>query len=137
MPQEQLMLADLLLRRKELQGKVDQLAKVKAHDLFTTKVKRQKITDQVDDVIAEVPLLCAKQLTAEFDFYAGKLRKVDAEVQKLNWITPTTIDATVMKDYEEPKDFMRPELKDALAKIKAFNDAKALEATQVAQAAAH
>ena len=135
MPQEQLMLADLLLRRKELQGKVDQLARIKSHDLFISKVKRQKITDQVDDVFAEVPLLCAKQLTAEHDHYAAKLRKVDAEIQKQNWTTPVAIDPTVMDDYVEPADFMRPELKAAIAKIQAWNDQKATEANQAAQAA--
>lgn len=130
MPNNPIMLADLLNRRKELQGKVDQLARIRAQDLFTTKVKRQKITDQVDDIIAEVPLLCAKQLTAEHDHYAAKLRKVDGAIQQKNWTVQVDIDPSVMDDYKEPDDFLRPELRAAIAKIQAHNDAQAAEANK-------
>ena len=96
-------LAEALLRRKELDGKVKQLAAIKDKDLYEVKGKRQKISDDLDDVLLQVPLLSAKQVTAEYDWHARQLRLVDAAIQQANWTTAVTIDATVMADYVAPE----------------------------------
>ena len=95
-------LAELLLRRKELQQKVDQIRSVKDRDLFEVKGKRMKVTDDTDDVVLQVPLLALSQITAEYDFYARKLRIVDAAIQQANWTLEVAADPTVMDDYVAP-----------------------------------
>lgn len=92
-------LAEALLRRKELQGKVDVLKQIKDKDLFEVRGKRQKISDDLDDVIAQVPLLTASQVTHEYDWHARQLRLVDAAIQQANWTTVVELDQAVMSEY--------------------------------------
>ncbi len=94
-------LADALLRRKELQQKVDQLRAVKNADIFELKIERRKISETIDDITAKVPKLTLKQVTQEFDYYSNKLRLIDAAIQQLNWTTEITVNNLVWKDYEE------------------------------------
>jgi hypothetical protein len=96
-------LAEALLRRKELQGKVDQLKAIKDRDIFTVKGKRAKVTDDVDDIVLEVPLLSAQQVTAEYDWNARHLRLVDAAIQQANWTTAVDVPEDVMADYVAPE----------------------------------
>ena len=93
-------LAEALLRRKELQAKVDQVSQIKKADVFETKAKRVKVTDDVEDFIAEVPRLTLKQVTAEYDFYARQLRLVDAAIQRTNWTVDVDGVDDCFKDYE-------------------------------------
>lgn len=93
-------LAEALLRRKELNDKVDRLRQIQAADLFEMKFKRTKITEDLDDIQAQVPKLAASQVTAEFDFYARQLRLVDAAIQQANWTTEIEVGDTVMGDYK-------------------------------------
>jgi len=93
-------LADALLRRKELQNKVDQLRAVKTADVFETKVQRRQISDTVDDITATVAKLEINQVTKEYDYYANKLRLIDAAIQQLNWTTDIETDSMCWKDYE-------------------------------------
>jgi hypothetical protein len=97
-------LAEALLRRKELQGKVDILQQIKDKDLFEVKARRQAVADNIDDVVAQVPKLTASQVTAEFDWHARQLRLVDAAIQQANWTTELDVGETVMSDYEAPKE---------------------------------
>ena len=78
-------LAECLLRRKELQQKVEQCDKFKGQDLYEVKAKRVKVTDDVEDFVASVPKLTLKEVTAEYDFYAKQLRYIDAAIQRMNW----------------------------------------------------
>lgn len=94
-------LAEALLRRKELQQKVDVLQQIKDKDLFEVKARRQAVADNIDDVVAQVPKLTASQVTREFDWHARQLRLVDAAIQQANWTTEIDVDNTVMSDYEE------------------------------------
>lgn len=96
------LLADALLRRKELQGKLDQLQQIQQKSLFEIRGQRIKVADGLDEVTAQVPLLKASQVTAEFDWHARQLRLIDAAIQKANWVTEISVDETVMKDYEHP-----------------------------------
>lgn len=94
-------LAEALLRRKELQAKVDQLKTIKAAQVFDLQVKRVKITDNIDEVTANVPKLTASQVTAEHDYYAKALRQVDAGIQHANWTTEIEVPDNVMPDYSD------------------------------------
>lgn len=92
-------LAEALLRRKELQQKVDQLMSIRQSDLFEVKVTRKAAHEGIDDVIAKVPKLTASQVTQEHDFYARRLRLIDAAIQQANWTTEIDVSSGVMEDY--------------------------------------
>ena len=94
-------LAEALLRRKELQQKVDQLRTIKDRDLFEVRATRKLVAEGIDDIVAQVPKLTASQVTAEYDFYAKALRLIDAEIQRLNWTTTLEIKDTVMQSFAE------------------------------------
>lgn len=94
-------LAEALLRRKELQAKVDQLKAIKKDDLFQMVMQRRQVTDTIDDIQANVPKLTASQVTAEYDFYAKQLRLVDAVIQQANWTTDVSVAESVMQDYKQ------------------------------------
>ena len=96
-------LANALLRRKELQGKVDTLRIIKEQDIFEVKVTRKNVTENIDDIIAKVPKLTASQVTQEYDFYARQLRLVDAVIQQANWTTEIELEDSVMQDYKKPE----------------------------------
>lgn len=96
-------LADGLLRRKELQQKVDQIRAVKTADCFEFKYERKQITDQLDDIKANVPKLTLSQVTEEYDYYANKLRLIDAAIQQLNWTSEITVSDKVWVDYSASK----------------------------------
>ena len=97
-------LAEALLRRKELQEKVDQLRQINVKELYEVKVKRQQITDSVDNIVAEVPKLNINQVTSAFDWLARRLRMIDALIQQSNWTVEIDIDKTVMDDYKEQNE---------------------------------
>lgn len=96
-------LADALLRRKELQQKVDQLRAIKDKDIFEFRFERKQVNESLDDIRAQVPVLEAKQVTAEYDYYANKLRLIDAAIQQLNWTTDIAVDDKVWVDYSGSK----------------------------------
>lgn len=94
-------LAEALLRRKELQGKVDVLKSIKDKDLFEVKARRQQVADGIDDVIAQVPKLTASQVTKEYDWHARQLRLIDAAIQQANWTTSIDVGDETMQDFKE------------------------------------
>jgi hypothetical protein len=98
-----MLLSKLLLLRKELQGKVDQLMPIKTADIYRLKAKRVPAVEGLDDLTMEVPLLCASQVTAEYDFHARKLREVDGYIQQTNWTTEVPVDGVVLEEYKPPK----------------------------------
>jgi hypothetical protein len=93
-------LAEALLRRKELQQKVDQVRAVKDKDLFEVKAQRRQVTESIDDIVAQVPKVTLAEVTREYDHYAKQLRLVDAAIQNANWNTDIEIADTVMNDFE-------------------------------------
>lgn len=93
-------LAEALLRRKELQGKVDVLKQIQDKNLFEVKAQRKQVTDSIDDIVAMVPKLTASQVTAEHDWHARQLRLVDAAIQQANWTCEIDVQDTVMADFE-------------------------------------
>jgi hypothetical protein len=94
-------LAEALLRRKELTEKVAVLRQIQQTALFEVRAKRVKVTDDLDDVVAQVPKLTAAEVTAEYDWHARQLRKIDAAIQQANWTTELTVDDDVMRDFPQ------------------------------------
>ena len=96
-------LADALLRRKELQQKVDQIRNIKEKDVYEFRFERKQINDDIDDIKAQIPILELNQVTQEYDYYANKLRLIDAAIQYLNWTTDIVVTDIVWKDYVKQK----------------------------------
>lgn len=96
-------LAEALLRRKELQGKVDVLKSIKDKDMFEVKARRQQVAEGIDDIVAQVPKLKASQVTKEFDWHARQLRLIDAAIQQANWTCEVDVKEDTMSDYTENK----------------------------------
>lgn len=92
-------LAEALLRRKELQQKVDQIKAISVPGLFEVKVKRINVTDSVDDVTASVPKVTLAEITKEYDYYAQQLRLVDAAIQHANWTAEVEVGDKVMQNF--------------------------------------
>ncbi|HIJ71703.1 MAG TPA: hypothetical protein HPP87_10125 [Planctomycetes bacterium] len=92
-------LAEALLRRKELQGKVDRIKGIAEKDIFEVKVQRRPAHEGIDDVIAQIPKLTLAEVNQEYDFYAKRLRLIDAAIQQANWTTDIEIDESVCKDF--------------------------------------
>ncbi len=99
-------LAELLLIRKDLQGKVDRLATIDRKELFENVIKRKPVAEGVDDVIATVAKMSFQQFTHCYDWHAKQLRRVDAAIQRANWATQVEIDAEVLDDYIDPYVWM-------------------------------
>lgn len=94
-------LADALLRRKELQIKVDALKSIRDKDLFEVRAARKQVADGIDDIVAQVPKLTASQVTRELDWHSRQLRLVDSAIQQANWTTELELEASVMSDFSE------------------------------------
>jgi hypothetical protein len=92
-------LAEALLRRKELQQKVDVLRQINEKALFEVRAQRKNVTENLDDIVAMVPKLTASQVTAEYDWHARQLRLVDAAIQQINWTAEVEVQDSVMSDY--------------------------------------
>ena len=93
-------LAECLLRRKELQQKVDRIGAIKDKDLFEVKARRQQVTDSIDDVVAQVPKVTLSQVTKEYDYYAKQLRLIDAAIQQINWTSDVDGVDKCFEDFE-------------------------------------
>ena len=96
-------LAEALLRRKELNEKVDQLKKINVEKLFETKATRRNISDSIDDIVAQVPKIKLSQVAAGYDYYAKQLRLIDAVIQQANWQTEVEVNSSVLEDYKDPE----------------------------------
>lgn len=94
-------LAEALLRRKELQQKVDVLKNIKENKMYyEVRGQRVKITEGLEDINANYPKLEVNQVTKEYDWHARQLRLVDAAIQQANWTTELTVEDSVMSDFE-------------------------------------
>ncbi len=99
--QQQIKLAEALLRRKELQERMKVLSVIKDKDLFEVKAKRISVTDSVDDLVAQVPKLTVSQLMEEYNYTARQLREIDAAIQRANWETTIIVNPGNMVDFAE------------------------------------
>ncbi len=99
----QVKLAEALLRRKELQEKVDRMRSLTTKDLYEVKAQRRQVTENIDDIVAQVPKITFAEFTRAFDHYAKRLRLVDAVIQQANWNTEVEVGDKVMVDYDPPE----------------------------------
>lgn len=95
-------LAEALLRRKELNIKVNALTQIKGAQVFETITNRVKVADGIDEFTAKVPKLTASQVTHELDWHSRQLRRLDSAIQNCNWTTEIQLDPEVMGDYVAP-----------------------------------
>jgi hypothetical protein len=93
-------LAECLLRRKELQQKLDRMGQIDAKDLFEVKVQRKNVTENIDDVIAQVPKMTFSEFESEYRHYAKALRLIDAAIQQVNWTAEVEGVDKCFQDYE-------------------------------------
>lgn len=100
-------LADLLLRRKELDAKVKQLHTIKEANVYYPQFQeRIKRDENFDDIKGRYPILEAHQVLAEYDHYARCLRIIDGAIQRANWEHKVDIEDRVMRDWFEQKKFV-------------------------------
>lgn len=94
-------LADALLRRKELQEKLNILRHFKDNHIFyEVRGQRVKVTDGLEDINVNYPKMTASQVTAEYDYVARQLRLVDGLIQQANWTTVLNVDPMIMETYK-------------------------------------
>jgi hypothetical protein len=96
-------LAECLLRRKELQQKIDRMSTIDQKDLFEVRVQRKNVTESVDDVVAQVPKLTYAEFEAEYRHYAKALRLIDGAIQQVNWTAIVDDVDQCFIDYETPE----------------------------------
>lgn len=94
-------LAECLLRRKELQDKLDGLTSIKNADLFEVQVKRMRVSDSIDDVTMKIPKVEYNQVVAEYNYTSSQLRKIDAIIQRTNWTTEIDEVDELFVNYED------------------------------------
>ena len=58
-------------------------------------MQRRQANEQLDDITGKVSRLDLNQVTKEYDYYANKLRLIDAAIQQLNWTTDIQVDSKV------------------------------------------
>lgn len=81
-------IAEALLMRKHLEAKVKQLEPLKMNGeqgLFEMKTQRVNVNENTDEIKFQVPKVKLSEVTEEYDFYAGELRKIDTAIQMANW----------------------------------------------------
>lgn len=94
-------LAEALLRRKELQTKVEQLKRIDEVALYEVKAQRRQVTESLDDIVAHVPKLTASQVTKEIDWHSRQLRLIDAAIQQANWTVDIDVQESTMSDFDK------------------------------------
>ncbi len=93
-------LAEALLRRKELNEKMEMVRKLKDNQTFyEVRAQRVKVTEGIDEISANFPKLSASQVIAEFDYVCKQLRLVDALIQQTNWTTELEVDPMLMEAF--------------------------------------
>ena len=97
---KEFVLAEALLRRKELAQKIEVLQKINKDDFFQIQARRVKVTDSIDDLTVAVPKLTAAQVTEELDWHARQLRLVDGAIQRANWTAKVELPADTMEAYK-------------------------------------
>lgn len=81
---------------------MDQLAKINTRDLYELRVERIKVSDNLDQVTAQVPKMAWQQVNAAYDHYAKALREIDLVIQQANHSTEVEATEHSMKDFIDP-----------------------------------
>jgi len=96
-------LAECLLRRKELQQKIDRMNTIDNRELFEVRAQRKNVTENIDDVIAQIPKMTYAEFEAEYRHYAKALRLIDGAIQQVNWTALVDDVDQCFQDYEAPE----------------------------------
>lgn len=93
-------IAEALVLRKHLEGKVKQLEPIYTNGergVFELKTERVNINENVDEVKMQIPKLDLANITAEYDKYSKALRQLDTAIQAANWAyeVDVTLDKTI------------------------------------------
>lgn len=91
-------LAEALLRRKELQMKLDRIAPINQRDLFEQKMIRKSISESIDELQITIPKVEYATISGIHDHYAKQLRLIDAHIQQANWNTELEVPDSVNMD---------------------------------------
>lgn len=95
-------LAEALLRRKELQQKIQVVSNIRANKLvYEVTGKRVNVMTGIDEINGTFPKLELNQVTAEFDYCARQLRLIDGYIQQVNWTAELEVEPMVMEDFVE------------------------------------
>ena len=100
MPDNQKPLAELLLRRKELRERLDRMQQINQRELFEVKARRKSVSENIDDIVAEVPKMSYAEFSAEYNALASQHRRLDALIQQANWSTQVDAPFELFKDPE-------------------------------------
>ena len=95
-------LIELLQRRKELNARVERLLAFRNVELRRVITKRVNVSEKLDDITADVPLVSVVDLDAAYNDAARKLRMVDTAIQRANHETEVSCDPSVFEDYVPP-----------------------------------
>lgn len=98
--------AEALLLRKQLEAKVRQLEPIKQlgdQGIFEIKTQRTKISEEVDQVVMQIPKITLSDVTTEYDRYASELRKLDASIQESNWVNEVNYTGNPFAESEKLK----------------------------------
>lgn len=97
-------LAELLLRRKELNALFEERMGAQQAAICRDHVQRQKVNDETDQVTGRVSLVDKDLLEKETNYYAHQRRLADSVVQQANWTTEVSVPHYLMVDDEELTD---------------------------------
>lgn len=93
-------LAELLLRRKELNALFSGRLAAQEAGITRDNVQRRKVNDEIDQVVGHVSLVDKDLLEKETNYYAHQRRLADSVVQQANWTTEVSVSGDLMSDEE-------------------------------------
>jgi predicted nucleic acid-binding OB-fold protein len=108
-------LAELLLRRKELNALLDERVSAQQSSVCRDHIQRLKINDEIDQVTGRISRVSKGLLEKETNYYAHQRRLADSVVQQANWTAEVVVAAYLMSDEIEPAE---GEEKDGSASVK-------------------
>ena len=90
-----------------MSGKVDRLSEINKRDLYEVRATRKNVSENIDDIVAQVPRITYNQVSAAYDWHARRLRLVDAAIQQANLTTEIDVEESVMSDYVEAEGLIK------------------------------
>lgn len=97
---KQIALAELLLRRKELNALFNLRYEAQAAEVTKDRVSRRKVNEETDQVEGQISLVDKALLEREHNYYAHQRRLADSVVQQANWTTTVHVEPHLMSDDE-------------------------------------
>jgi len=118
--QQKTTLAELLLRRKELNVLYNTRAFAVSN--LRDQLRRRQVSDEVDQLEGQVSLVDPEELEKETNYYAHQRRLSDSVVQQANWTTTLEVPQALMDD-ENTDGTMSCKLAELLVRRKELDSA--------------